>query len=298
MKIAGHTMGTPEYTISEAIKLFHDINLDGIEIVVQDNYKCGIPVTASTELLSEIKTLSKKYQLHIACLTPYNSNFNSEDEELREHDISEIIQVINFAAYLGAQYIRLYAGNVSRTTGLKEENYHYIKDSLQRLGNHAAEKNIILLLENHFNTMTVSAKDSFNMMKWINHPNVRILYDQANLTFTRKEDYEEALSLQKDYIAYVHVKDLVFKKDIENTIPTSTAKSVSHQDENERIVSTRIVGEGILPWESILKDLKHIGYDGWLSLEYERRWHPNDIPDAKIGMKKSAEYLHSCLNCL
>ena len=60
MKIAGHTMGTPEYTIPEAIKLFHDINLDGIEIVVQDNYKCGIPVNASTELLDEIKMLSNK----------------------------------------------------------------------------------------------------------------------------------------------------------------------------------------------------------------------------------------------
>ena len=39
--------------------------------------------------------------------------------------------------------------------------------------------------------------------------------------------------------------------------------------------------------------MKEYGYNGWLSLEYERRWHPDDIPDASIGMKKSADYLHS-----
>ena len=41
--IAGHTMGTPEYTVEEAMELFAGIGLDGIEIVVQDDYRCGIP---------------------------------------------------------------------------------------------------------------------------------------------------------------------------------------------------------------------------------------------------------------
>ena len=39
--------------------------------------------------------------------------------------------------------------------------------------------------------------------------------------------------------------------------------------------------------------LSDSGYDGWLSLEYERRWYPEQLPDAAIGMKKSAEYLRS-----
>lgn len=42
MKIAGHTMGTPEYTVTEAIALFHEIGADGAEIVVQDGYRSGI----------------------------------------------------------------------------------------------------------------------------------------------------------------------------------------------------------------------------------------------------------------
>ena len=44
MKLAGHTMGTPEYTLFEAVDLFADMGLDGIEVIVQtDGYPCGIP---------------------------------------------------------------------------------------------------------------------------------------------------------------------------------------------------------------------------------------------------------------
>ena len=66
---------------------------------------------------------------------------------------------------------------------------------------------------------------------------------------------------------------------------------------NEYITAreVRIVGEGVIAWPEILKLVKQHGYDGWLSMEYERRWHPDDIPDASIGMKKGAEYIKSIM---
>ena len=70
-----------------------------------------------------------------------------------------------------------------------------------------------------------------------------------------------------------------------------SSSHVARPDESERNVYTRIVGEGVIPWPEILRAVKARGYDGWLSLEYERRWHPDDIPDASIGMKRSLEYL-------
>ena len=134
--------------------------------------------------------------------------------------------------------------------------------------------------------MAVSAKESASLIREIDHPAVRILYDQANLTFTGNEGYEEALPLQQQYVAYMHVKDLVFKEGV-----AFSSSNVARPDESERNVYTRIVGEGVIPWPEILRAVKARGYDGWLSLEYERRWHPDDIPDASIGMKRSLEYL-------
>ena len=285
--IAGHTMGTPEYTVCEAIELFHKIGADGAEIVVQDGYRSGLPTQCSQEILEQVKRCAQENHIQIIALTPYNSYFNSLDEEVRRKEIAAIEDVIGYCEYLGAKYIRIYSGNLTAgDTDHLEERWAKLVESLRELGDKAAAKGVTLVVENHFNTMAVSAKQGAKLMQDVDHPAVRILYDQANLTFTENEDYEEAIRTQQQYVAYMHVKDLVFKEGV-----AFTSSDVAHPKEEERNVYTRIVGEGVLKWPEILRMVKACGYDGWLSLEYERRWHPDDIPDASIGMKKSLEYL-------
>lgn len=292
-KIAGHTMGTPEYTVTEAIELFGKIGLDGAEIVVQDGYKSGLPVDCPKETLKEVKRCAKENNVEIICLTPYNSRFNSLDKDTREDEIRGIEKVIEYCDFLGAKYIRIYGGNLSagETDKLPEKRRELI-ESMRYLGEKAGEKGVTLVIENHFNTMSVSARESAQLVKDINCDHVRILYDQANLSFTGNEEYSEAIELQKGLIGYIHVKDFVFKKGDRQF----TSSDVSHPDESERNVFTRIVGEGDLDWPVIMKSVRDYGFEGWLSLEYERRWHPDDIPDASIGMKKSAEYLRQILS--
>lgn len=292
MKIAGHTMGTPEYTVTEAIALFHKIGAEGAEIVVQDGYRSGISCNSDKETLLEIKKCAEKNAIEICCLTPYFSYFNSLDERLRQEEIEGIRKVIDYCYCLEARYIRIYGGNLAAgdTEYLKERRDRLI-DSLRFMGDSAMEKGVTLVVENHFNTMAVSAKESVELIRDVNHPAVRILYDQANLTFTGNEGYQEAVSIQQRYVSYMHVKDLVFK---EGTMFSSS--EVSHPDESERNVYTRIVGEGIIEWPEILALVQKHGYDGWLSLEYERRWHPDDIPDASIGMEKSITHLRDILS--
>ena len=70
-QIAGHTMGTPEYTLPEALELFHKLGLDGAEIVVQDGYRCGIPQDADSDELKRLRELADRLGLRIIALTPY-----------------------------------------------------------------------------------------------------------------------------------------------------------------------------------------------------------------------------------
>ena len=289
-RIAGHTMGTPEYTVKEAIELFHRIGADGAEIVVQDGYRSGIPCDCGEEELSDIRKCAEANGIEIIALTPYNSKFNSLDEETRLAECAAIEKVIGYCGILGAKYIRIYGGNFAGgETDETGEKRAKLIESMRYLGQKAAEKGVTLVIENHFNTMALTARQSADLIRDIGCDAVRILYDQANLTFTGNEPYEEAVPIQKGLVAHMHVKDLVVHEG--NTEFKSS--DVSHPDESERNVYTRIVGEGIVPWPEILTAMKETGYDGWLSLEYERRWHPDDIPDASIGMKKSIEYLHS-----
>ena len=291
-QIAGHTMGTPEYTVLEALRLFHDIGLDGAEIVVQDGYRSGIPVDCPQEQLREIKETAEKLGLEIVALTPYNSRFNDLDESVREREEKAILRCIEAAEYLGAKYIRIYGGNYAAgDTDPDGKKWAALAESMRRLGDAAERHHVKLVIENHFNTMTVSAKQSIDLSREINHPAVGILYDQANLTFTGQEDYRTAIPLQTEKVYYMHVKDLKFKENQTGFV----SSDVSHPKEEERNVVTRIVGEGELDWPGILRMVHQHGYEGWLSLEYERRWHPDDIPDASVGMKRSAEYLRKVI---
>lgn len=294
-KISGHTMGTPEYTVLEAIQLFKKIGADGAEIVVQDNYKSGLPCDCDKKTLQAVKNCADENGIKIICLTPYNSKFNSLDEPTRQKEIKAIEKVIDYCEFFGADRIRIYGGNISTgETDLLKEKWAKLVESMRYLGEKAKSKGVKLVVENHFNTMTLTAKQSADLIKEVNSEGVRILYDQANLTFTGGEDYKEAIAIQSGLIGHMHVKDLVFH---EGNI-AFVASDVSHPNESERNVYTRIVGEGILKWPEILKEVKAHGYEDWLSLEYERRWHPDDIPDASIGMKKSIEYLRKVFETL
>ena len=288
-------MGTPEYTVCEALELFGKIGLDGAEIVVQDDYRSGLPTDCSREVLEQVKQKAQEAGVRIIALTPYNSRFNSLDEAVRRRELKEIRRVIGYAQYLGAEYIRIYAGNYAgNETDPDGKKWAQLIRSMKELGDDAQKAGVTLVMENHFNTMTVSARQTMDAALQVNHPAVGILYDQANLTFTLQEDYEEALAIQADRVRYVHVKDLEFK---EGDIGFSSDE-VSHPKEEDRNVYTRIVGDGSVKWRQILQLLHDRGYAGWLSLEYERRWHPDDIPDAAIGMKRSAEYLRECFKTL
>ena len=65
-KIAGHTMGTPEYTVCEAIELMQKIGADGIEIVVQDDYRSGLPCDCDEKALAEVKQCAERNGIRIS----------------------------------------------------------------------------------------------------------------------------------------------------------------------------------------------------------------------------------------
>ena len=290
-KIVGHTLGTPGFSVIEAIQLFHSAGLDGAEIIWQDDYSAAIPESGSEKLVAEIKKLASDLGMEIAALTPYMSGYNSLDEKERKRDLDRLFRCLDVAADLECKSIRVYAGSYKPGDAEPQEKWKFLVESLQYAGEAAQKAGVQLCVENHFNTMTVSAEQTVALMKDVNSQNVGILYDQANLTFTHQEPYQVAIPLQKDWIRYVHVKDLIF---IDPDKPFS-ADEVAVVKAEDRAIRSRIIGEGSLDWKEILRGLMQIGYDGYLSFEIEYRWHPQDLPAPELGFKTSAMTLRRML---
>lgn len=284
-------MGTPELTVLEAAKLFADSGMDAIEIIYQDGYKSALHSDTTIEEVLELKKQLDAMKLEVSGIVSYASDYNLPNEARREVAIQECRHCIGLARLLDAHYVRIYGGTFLEGDSDFDKKRAILVESMRNLADEAIKYDVNLVLENHFNTMTTGPQITYDIVTEINRKNVGILYDQANIGFLSGEDYEKCIEIQKDKIYYAHVKDFKFKEEGMKF----KAGSVTHVNEEERAVITRIVGEGIIPWREILKKLHEIGYDGYLSLEYERRWHPMDIPEASIGMVESANYLKDIL---
>lgn len=290
MRIAGHTLGTPEQTVPEALALFADAGLDAAELIYQDDYRSGLPLR-DRSAAAQARQVSDDLGLPIVGMTPYTTAINALDDAQWRPAVDEFRGAIEIAQLLGADRLRVYAG--SWHPGDQDHGAHWdrLAEALRTLAPEAADAGVVLCVENHFGTMTRSAAETAQLVREVDHPAVRVLYDQANLTFTHDEPYEEALRIQGDLIGHVHVKDLVFTDPDAPFQASETARVAA----SERAVRSRVVGDGVVPWGNILPALTALGYDDVLTLEYEYRWHPQDLPEPAVGFARAVAALRALL---
>jgi len=294
--ILGHTLGTPHLTVAEALDLFASCGLDGAEVIWQDGYRSGIP-EGDRDMLRAVRRHAAEVGLRIGCLTPYMTGLNSLDDLRRESDIARFESCIAAAEELEARRLRVYAGEW--IAGVHEPDswdaqWARLVESLRHLAVSAERRGVVLCVENHFNTMTVSAADSARLAAAVSRPSVGILYDQANLTFTHREASDAAIAIQADWIQHVHVKDV----ELLDTAGPFRASVVSRVNDDDRPHRSRVIGDGILDWPAILRDLADLGYEGTYSLEYEYRWHPRDLPPPELGFPWGASRLRAMLTAI
>ncbi|MFF2347620.1 sugar phosphate isomerase/epimerase family protein [Pseudarthrobacter sp. NPDC058119] len=290
MRLAGHTLGTPDHTVPQALDLFRAAGLDAAEVIYQNDYKSGLP-TGDRQAAMEALKAADNTGIPIVGLTPYTTAINSLDGTEWRTAVDEFRGAIETAHLLGADRVRVYAGSWHPGDTDHAARWAQLRKALETLAPEADQAGVRLCVENHFGTMTQTAADTAALVREIAQPSVRVLYDQANLTFTHDENYEQAFAVQGDLIGHVHVKDLVFTDPNAAFRATETARV----NASERAVRSRVVGSGVVPWSQILAALLRHGYDDVLSIELEYRWHPQDLPVPEDGFRQSATVLRSML---
>lgn len=269
MKFVGHMMGTPDKTVKEAIALYHSIGMDGIEVVAQEGQ--AFSIDAPESLITEVMQSSMLLPDGVVTLTPYFWKINSADEKVRAENIDGVKRAVLLASRMGARFVRSYSG-VEDAGGTPEENWKRAVEALREIAPVAEKNGVTVLVENHPGTMTRTGEATYQLIDAVGSSRVRALYDPANVLHDTDEPWETTYAAQKDVIAYVHCKDFFMVGGERKACP---------------------VGKGIVPWDRIMKKLA--GYEGYVSFEYEKRWYPDQLPDAEIGIPQCVAYLKSLL---
>lgn len=267
-------MGTPEASLPEAIDLFKSLGMDGIEIICADDYGCGITLETPAAELRDLRQRASAAGLVIAGLVPYTKDMNHPDASARDQAIADLKRAVDMAVALACPAIRVFGGH--EVAPAEQGNaLGWLAESLRQAGEYAGAAGLQLNIENHMDTMATSAEMTMAIVRAVDLPNVGVLYDQANLAFMNSEVHEMAIALQGPRIQHVHVKDFYW-------------------DGTRRVAA--VLGQGIVPWEQIVGALTDLGYDGFYSVEYERRWFPEQLPPPAAGMKQCLAFLRGISN--
>lgn len=268
IKTCGHTMGTPGMDIFQAIDFFSDIGHDGIEIRCAADGLLDLE-TADQRLLSRIRDHAARAGIEIACVTPYYREFVTPEE--RSSTLAGLRRAMEAAVALGCSRVRLNAGTWPLRDVSRERAWSATVAGVREACRDAAERGVFLCVENHVGTLTYTARETVDFVEAVGSEHVGILYDHYFVAQAGKESIDEALAMQAPYLRHVHVKD---------------ARLNPATGEYE----TCVVGQGEMDWPRIVRGLKDVGYEGYLSDEYEKHWRP-ELPDPEDGMRRSAAFL-------
>lgn len=246
MKFAFSTLGCPEWSWDDMVATAKDLGFDGIEVRGIEN-ELFVP-NAKPFLPGNIeatKARLSKINLEIPCLTSACYLFEKSGIS---HYIDEGKQYIDMAESLGTPYIRVLGDrNPEAGDGV---DIGFVVENLSILADYASGKNVKVLLET--NGVFAQSETILKAVQKTGKTNVKILWDIHHPFRYFGEPVKDTYSALKDHIEYVHIKDSII---------------------TNNKVNYKMLGYGDVPCMDVLGILKGAGFEGYVSLEWVKRWN-------------------------
>jgi len=238
---------------------------DGIELrfVEGTDSLWKLAAFRGTQLKETRKTLSDR-ELLVSCVDT-SCRFHFPQATQREAAIEEGKRMSDLAAELGAPGIRVF-GDTIQTGADRESTRNWIAESMRTLAERTSQKGVQVWIETHGDF--VQASETALILKECGSPCTGVVWDPVNSLASTGESLAQGAALLRSAIRHVHVKD--FKK---------TTQGIAYVRS----------GEGIFPWHELRHALKQLQYEGFLSFEWEKKWHP-ELDDASIAVPHFAKW--------
>ncbi|MEA4824451.1 MAG: AMP-binding protein [Clostridiaceae bacterium] len=263
MKIAFSTLGCPDFDWPDIYSCAKDLGYDGIEMRGMGNDIFDIHAKPFTEenLPATIEHL-RRMRLEIPCLS---SGCALKYADRREQNIAELRAYIDLAEKLGTPYVRVLCDEHAAPDGDVDDDV--VIDTLKAIAPYAEEKSVTLLCET--NGVYAHTDRLAGVIAAVESDNVAALWDLHHPFRFAGESPEKTIQNLGAFIKYTHIKDSVM--------------------ENGCVVY-KIMGEGDLPVESIMRALRSINYEGYITLEWVKYYAP-DMAEAGVVFPQFSNYM-------
>jgi len=247
--------------LSEWIELASALDIDGLE------WYAGFLEMEDESKWPHFRKLveDRGKVIPMMCCSP---DFTHPDEAFRNRQIEKQKRWIDMTRALNGSYCRVLSGQRRPELSI-DDGIKLAADCIQACLPYAQERNITLIIENHY-------KDDFweypefaqkmdvfcKLVERIRHPNFGVNYDPSN-TYLAGEDPLELLKRVSHRVVTMHASDRYLKEGTIEDLRREEGGAAGYA----RRLSHGEIGKGLNDYDAIFTELKSKGFDGWVSIE-------------------------------
>jgi len=210
------------------------------------------------EDLDATKQWFVEQQVSVCCVDS-SCTFDSPDAVARRKQVDMAVKHSELAAALGAPLIRVFPDKVQ--SGLtRSETRDNIAVCLRDIAERAPAA-VRIGLETHGDF--ARGEMAAEIVKLAAHPGVALIWDVAN-SLAAGDSIENAARAVSPFLAHVHLRDARPTEGSEHWLPV-------------------LAGRGQVSFAATLAVLEELKYDGFISFEWEKYWHP-EIEDPEVAL--------------
>jgi len=262
MKLSFSTLGCPDWGIEQIIEAARANGYDGVEV---RHFKGSVDLPKAVGDFpggpSEFRRRFQRAGIEICCL---GSSVRLADAD---PSTTEGERMIELAMVLGAPYVRVFGGDIPAGES-REDCVRRAAAKLARLGQRAAQRRKRVLVETH-DSFSSGALIS-DLLGAAGDQGTGVLWDLHHPFRAMKETPVETARCIGTRTYHSHVKD------------------------SNRDGGYCLLGDGEIPLDELVSELHKAGYRGYLSLEWEKAWHP-ELLGPEIAFPQAARYLSDML---
>jgi len=267
MKFAFSNLACPDWSVEETVEAGVRLGYDGLELRLLGGDV--IDPVANAEKIGRAARVARDAGLPI-CAFDSSCRFNLADPEQRACQVEELLAWIKLAGRFGVAVVRVFGGALEAGDSASDgEASTRVVESLRRAAPDAEREGVTIALETH--DAFSSARRVAAVLAGVPSPGVGALWDSHH-PYRMGESTEEVMELLGPRIVHAHAKD---------------ARRAAPKGSDWQLV---LLGKGEVPVRQQLDALRRAGYHGYVSIEWEKKWHP-EIADPEVALPQGSAWL-------